>query len=439
MPVRGADLPPPATRSDRQNSLKGSCKQFSAKPLTSDQLLARFSALDEFLLAHQQLWRPTPFTRRQLDWESEHTELAQWLRSRSLEQAEAAHNQPQLLEAPQPFRTIAQRAIQLGQIYRLEGVEQPACNPRAALDVPGRKWQQLEAFGSCLHFHEKPRHWLDWCAGKGHLGRYLAQDSAALTCIERDPELVKSGQTLSDKLSIQANHIALDVMDEKVRQTLTSAQTPVALHACGDLHVRLLQLASAAGCRQLAIAPCCYNRIQSTQYQALSSAAKQSRLQLDRQDLRLLQCETVTAGRRVRKQRDQSMAWRLGFDLLQRELRGIDAYLPTPPLATSWLQRPYAEYCAELAEQKQLSLGSRHDWASLEAEGWRQLAKVRNLELVRGLFRRPLEIWLLIDRALFLQERGYQVRLGTFCETRLTPRNLMLLAELPDNRPSACG
>ncbi len=65
----------------------------------------------------------------------------------------------------------------------------------------------------------------------------------------------------------------------------------------------------------------------------------------------------------------------------------------------------------------------------MEAYGWRRLAEVRNLELVRGLFRRPLEVWLVLDRALFLRENGYKVEVGTFCESTLTPRNLMVLAE----------
>jgi hypothetical protein len=34
-----------------------------------------------------------------------------------------------------------------------------------------------------------------------------------------------------------------------------------------------------------------------------------------------------------------------------------------------------------------------------------------------------------LDRALFLQERQYEVRVGTFCDSQLTPRNLLLLAE----------
>jgi hypothetical protein len=123
------------------------------------------------------------------------------------------------------------------------------------------------------------------------------------------------------------------------------------------------------------------------------------------------------------------MARRLGFDLLQREVRGVDQYLSTPSLPTAWLDKPFADYCRELAELKGLPALGNPDWAALEAAGWQRLAHVRNLELLRNLFRRPLELWLVLDRALFLQERQYEVRVGTFCDSQLTPRNLLLLAE----------
>jgi hypothetical protein len=82
-----------------------------------------------------------------------------------------------------------------------------------------------------------------------------------------------------------------------------------------------------------------------------------------------------------------------------------------------------------LAALKELSTIGRQDWSALEAAGWQRLAQVRNLELLRGIFRRPLELWLNLDRALFLSEQAYTVHLGTFCETALTPRNFLLLAE----------
>lgn len=401
------------------------------QPLSGDALLQRFQALDDFLTRHQALWRPRPFTQhRQLPWETTHPELGHWLRARSLEQAEAAHTQPECLPAPAPFPALASRSAALSRIGPLPQHQAPKLPARFSVDVPGRKWQQIQAFAGSLQFQQTPQHWLDWCAGKGHLGRVLAHDGRPLTCLEFNPQLLQDGQQLSQRLGLAAQHLQQDVLAADASDRLEAQHTPVALHACGDLHVRLMQLASRAGCRQLAIAPCCYNRVDTPDYRPLSAAAQASALQLSLDDLALPLSETVTAGTRVRRQRDQSMARRLAFDLLQRDLRGIDAYLPTPSLPTTWLAKDFADYCKDLAALKELPTPrAAIDWPRLEAEGWRLLAQVRNLELLRALFRRPLELWLLLDRALYLQEQGFAVRLGSFCSYQLSPRNLLLLAE----------
>ncbi|MBV4475450.1 methyltransferase [Pseudomonas botevensis] len=398
--------------------------------LTGEALLARFTALDTFLTAHQALWKPRPFTHLQLPWETSYPQLAAWLRGRSLDDAENAHNHPaNLADAPEPFASLAALSIELSAVGELPGHALEAAGHRLNVDVPGRKWQQIEAFTSRLSFSSQPRHWLDWCSGKGHLGRRLLGAGQQLTCIEYDPLLVASGQALSQRHHLHALHVEQDVLAPDAAAVLSAQHTPVALHACGDLHVRLMQLASAAGCQQLAIAPCCYNRINRSEYLPLSSAGSGSALQLSLEDLALPMSETVTAGARVRRQRDTSMARRLAFDLLQRQVRGIDEYLPTPSLPSAWLDKPFADYCRDLAALKELSTIGQTDFGQWEAAGWQRLAEVRNLELLRGLFRRPLELWLNLDRALFLSEQGYVVRLGTFCDALLTPRNFLLLAE----------
>lgn len=401
-----------------------------AQILQDAALLQRFQALDSFLTEHQTLWRPRPFVHYPaLPWEAEHPQLAAWLRAQSLEHAEAAHNQPHLLQAPAPFPQLAALAHALSQIGELQQAPATVLPARFSADVPGRKWQQIDAFARSLSFTHTPQHWLDWCAGKGHLGRMLAHGGGRLTCLEYNPQLVRSGEQLSHKLGIAAQHIEQDVLADDAVTQLLAQHTPVALHACGELHTRLLQLASQAGCQQLAVAPCCYNRIGTASYQPLSTSAQASTLQLTIDDLGLPLSETVTAGARVRRQRDQSMARRLAFDLLQRQLRAIDEYLPTPSLPPAWLDKPFADYCKDLAELKQLPAPAAQNWPQLEQNGWQRLAEVRNLELLRGLFRRPLELWLLLDRALFLQEQNYNVRLGTFCSHQQSPRNLLLLAE----------
>ncbi|KAE9646108.1 methyltransferase [Pseudomonas sp. PB103] len=402
----------------------------SSYVLTGEDLLARFTALDAFLIEHQALWKPRPFTHLSLAWEASYPELALWLRGRSLEDAENAHNQPaDLVDAPEPFASLAALSAELSAVGELPGHTLDAAGHRLNVDVPGRKWQQIEAFASRLSFASQPTHWLDWCSGKGHLGRRLLGSEQQLTCVEYDPQLVASGQALSQRHHLHALHVQQDVLAADASAVLSATQTPVALHACGDLHVRLMQLASAAGCQQMAIAPCCYNRISRSEYQALSSSGSGSLLQLSLEDLALPMSETVTAGARVRRQRDTSMARRLAFDLLQRQVRGVDEYLPTPSLPSAWLDKSFDDYCHDLADLKELSTVGTPDWAALESAGWQRLAEVRNLELLRGLFRRPLELWLSLDRALFLAEQGYVVRLGTFCESALTPRNFLLLAE----------
>lgn len=397
--------------------------------LTGDELRARFTLLDAFLTEHQALWKPRPFTLPRLLWEASYPELAVWLRGRSLEDAENSHNQPCLLDAPEPFASLAATSLELSAVGELPSHALEAAGHRLNVDVPGRKWQQIEAFAGCLSFTTAPTHWLDWCSGKGHLGRRLLHTGQQLTCLEHDPALVASGQALSQRHQLHALHVEQDVLASGAATLLNAAHTPIALHACGDLHVRLIQLASKAGCKQMAIAPCCYNRTNLTHYRPLSSVASGSELQLSVDDLSLPASETVTAGARVRRQRDTSMARRLAFDLLQRELRGVDEYLPTPSLPSSWLDKSFADYCHHLAALKELSTIGAQNWMALEAAGWKRLAEVRNLELLRGIFRRPLELWLVLDRALFLTEQGYAVHLGTFCEAPLTPRNLLLLAE----------
>ncbi|MFA0521303.1 SAM-dependent methyltransferase, partial [Vibrio sp. 10N.222.55.E8] len=50
--------------------------------------------------------------------------------------------------------------------------------PRSTADgVPGRKLQQIMAMGEAALEHHQGKEWLEWCAGKGFLGRILSQQS----------------------------------------------------------------------------------------------------------------------------------------------------------------------------------------------------------------------------------------------------------------------
>lgn len=393
---------------------------------------ARFQQLDAWLTLHQSVWRATPFTLHELPWEQDWPELAAWLRSRSLVDAEQSHNQLLALQAPEPFRALSQHAAALSQVADWCAEPEQNWPERLERHIPGRKWQQIIRFAqvSQLGWSRPPQRWLDWCAGKGHLGRLLAwQGGQPLTCLEQDAQLNQDGRTLSQALQLDARHLDCDVMTPAAWHQLQPDHSLVALHACGQLHMTLLEQAVAVGCAQIALSPCCYNRIDGTHYQPLSRLAGQSRLQLSKRDLSLPLQATHTAGQRSRRLRDQSMAWRLAFDLWQREITGRNTYMPTPSRPESAMGHGFIAFFTDLAKHHGLQPGISTDWSVLESRGWQRLAQVRNLELVGGIFRRPLELWLLLDRALFLQEAGYRVKLGLFAPAQLTPRNFLLLAE----------
>jgi hypothetical protein len=149
---------------------------------------------------------------------------------------------------------------------------------------------------------------------------------------------------------------------------------------------------------------------------------------LTRNQVRLALQETVFQAQRLVHRRQRLNRWRLGFDALQRTLRGVDAYRPMPTVSQSLLDRDFSHFCHHMAGLIGLPIPPDLDLDPYEAIGALRQQEVLVFELPRLLFRRALEIWLVLDRALFLHEQGYDVTVGLFCPHALTPRNLLIQA-----------
>ncbi len=150
---------------------------------------------------------------------------------------------------------------------------------------------------------------------------------------------------------------------------------------------------------------------------------------MSRHDLRLPLQETVTAGQRVRRQRFVEVSFRLGFDSLQRFVRGSDEYMPVPNVQKAQLNEGFADFCRWAANKKGMTLPEGIDYPYWQQQGEKRFSLVDRMELVRQLFRRPMEMWLVYDRACYMEEFGYQVSVGTFCPKPVTPRNILIHAE----------
>lgn len=388
------------------------------------RLAERQRALDAVLQSSQALWHPQPFREIRPQWAIEQPALTTELLALDDDAVEKLNHDGQAAND-----LLAKYFPEIGELAALSEMPAHAASPllehgsRWAWEIPGRKQSQIEAFAAAARSVDLPV--LDWCAGKGHLGRLLAlQWAQEVTSLEIDSTLCEAGEQLAAKGRVRQKFSCKNALT--VTNAFLPEQHAVALHACGDLHRRLITGGAEAGVARFDVAPCCYYRGVADVYQPLSGSLQ---TRLTRDDTRLAVTETVTASPRLTRQRDKEMAWKLGFDTLRRELSDSAAYHSFKPVPSAWFRGDFAQFVSLMAQRENLASPSANLLAGFEQRGWQRQRDVMRLSIVRHAFRRPLEIWLVLDLACYLEQQGYTVKIGRFCERQLTPRNLLISAQ----------
>lgn len=391
-------------------------------------LSEQFLQLDLLLTQYQTFWRFSPFHLTSLPWGD--TRLGQHLLQ--LEQLEIDRLDKDEVYRRRYFSPFFPELSQFSLFDLPTAITKEPTQAELPFwfsrDIKGRKLEQIQAFATEMQSSNLPL--LEWCAGKGHLGRWLAFSvNRNVTSLEWQPQLCIEGQQQAEKLKLSQGFIQTDVLSEDAAKHLNTDQQIVALHACGDLHISLLQRASEAGTKQLDIVPCCYHLIATEQYQALSTLAQQSTLgQLSRDELKLAVQAQVTAGERVTRLRHTEVMWRLAYQELYQALQKVTEYRPLSSVPKHWFSGEFSAFAAWAAEQHQWQIPADTNWEHYLQLGQQRHLLVQKMQLMRSLFRPLLEQWLVLDRALFLEQQGYQVQVKQFCDYQLTPRNLLISA-----------
>jgi hypothetical protein len=403
--------------------------QVDAKPETAANpayavIQQNFIRLGDLLADHHWLWHPQPYKTARPEWCRHLPGLTGALLELSDQEVATLEADHMLL-----IRLLASHVPALVELESLialpERVKSVAteASPHLQWEIPGRKWAQIEAFADSIGPVHGPL--LDWCGGRGHLGRLLSKRwQVPVTTLELDSRLCLSGAHLARRARVPQDFINTDALATMADGYL-SGRHVVALHACGDLHRSLVHRAVENHATALDISPCCFHLTGGNGYRPY---APQARLALSKEDLRLAVTETVTASPREVQQRNREMAWKLGFEQLRRDAGGAGTYHSIKPIDKSWLKLGFGGFCQALARREGLPLPAEVDWSGYEILGWQRQREVIRLSLVRQGFRRALEVWLVLDMANYLADNGYRVVVGTFCERRVSPRNILISA-----------
>ena len=390
------------------------------------RLAAAFQQLDRVISDNQELWRPQPFTCDTLPWGVSHPHVREALLNLSDTRVIGLHDDPQ--QRLHWFRQIEPdlcAALYAFEPSPTDAVAPPQLNSFDDTHIPGRKLQQVTAFAAAMSEVKLPL--VDWCAGKGHLSRLVQRSqNQPVHCLEWNAALLAQGEDLARKQNLDICYHQHDVMQALPAECAESNRVHIGLHACGKLHHRMLQHVASTSAAAVMLSPCCYHKIATEQYQPLSHRAQRSGLVLDLPSLHLAVQDTATARRGERLIREQERLWRLAFDALQRDVRGVDEYLNVHSCRREILRQDFAGFCRWAASRRQLALPDGIDYARYLELGRTKHREVTRLELLRQLFKRPLELWLVLDCALYLEQHGYSVNVSTFCGRTVSPRNLLI-------------
>jgi SAM-dependent methyltransferase len=271
--------------------------------------------------------------------------------------------------------------------------------------ISRRKHAQVDALAALARGHlRRPLRVVDVGAGHGHLTRALAEalDVRALG-LDRDADLVKTAQTLSD------DRVRFERWDASSSPlSLERHDLVVGLHACGDLGDLIVKRVGHAGSDALLVS-CCLQKIRAEARQPLSALGRRRTFLAPRPLLGLANLSARAEG--VEGSMREIMAsrrTRYALVLLLRG-RGVDV---SPGEETRGINRRQMRHgLARVADvalsSRGLSAADAAELSLVEARSSAEFAVIRRLSLPRAMLSRLLELAVVFDRAAALEDGGH--------------------------------
>ncbi|MFB1481030.1 methyltransferase [Corallococcus sp. RDP092CA] len=372
-----------------------------------------------------------------------------WLAyARSLDEAgERRLDQGVLVGAPPPSLGALLGALQeLTALPWHEGLH--ALTVAETQGLSAKKTHELERVLALLAPRTRFIHQaVDIGGGMGHLARLCARTFGwTFHSIDRDAALQDKGQRWLTKNQASGRG-TLCFIQASVEDGLQPRIDPlfsgrdrasIGLHTCGPL--ALTQLRKSQGAGFVLNIGCCYDKLEAPRDFPVSRFGAAHPLPLTPHALAL-----TTRGRSHKTEAEfarmkQVYAWRFAFELLSRQRFPERGFVRAGDAPRTLYAGRFAVYARDRLERLDLDPGMTD--AELDAFEVSVRAETRDLllcHLLRDRFARALEVVLLLDRALLLEELGFQVELLQVFDPRLSPRNLALIASRSQRRETVAG
>lgn len=331
---------------------------------------------------------------------------------------------------PASLRELAERASAVTALVPELAIRAPARDLPSPSHRRGpnlRKRGQLAAIVPLLrHAFGELSEIVDVGAGHGHLTTRAAVELALPAVgLDRDPERVAVARSLAGDLPVR--FITADVF---ARESPLSSLPPnrkrllMALHGCGDLGDAVVTAAAASQARVLLLG-CCPQKIRAHARPSLVTGGPS----FPRAVLGLANVLARTTG--VEGELRQALATKESRIALRYLLAARGCALPAGEEMRGVNRRKanagFAVFAQAVCRTRGFAAPSPDEIASAATLAHAHYLAQRRLSLPRSMLGRTLEIFLALDRALFLQRHGYDVRVFQAFAAAYSPRNIAVL------------
>ncbi|MBT3584371.1 MAG: methyltransferase [Halobacteriovoraceae bacterium] len=346
------------------------------------------------------------------------------------------------------FKAFFDKITELCQLPKnLEniGVEYPA---RCFTRVKGKKKHEIGVLGNTVGALENKyqfSHAVDIGGGVGHLSRIISHYHGLKTkTLDKDLVLQETGKSKLDRYRVPENAKSVEfipmtfgqVPEASLREIFTDQALSIGLHTCGPLAVAHLETAIKHGSKALLNFGCCYTKLNPLTDCNISSQAKADPITFTKYGLTLATRGHCEISYQDFQLKERVKAYRYSFHLLLWYRFGIQEFRPVGDSHPRDYWGSFSDYASnklralEIAGREKITPAELNSFFA-DTKVQKEVRKMFLANIIRWQAGRVVEHYLLTDRALFLEERGYQVSLKEYFDQSISPRNIGILALAP--------
>ncbi len=381
------------------------------------KLEKRFEAIENLLLDHQYLL-DKEVLQRYPNLSAPYHEWGKSIATFTDEELIQLENlQFQELNLPDDYRLMLDK---ISSLLKLDQAEyRPQQIPKEHLKkMTLKKRHEIEILQGQL---EEDQSFVDIGSGAAHLsGVLLEGNDKTSICIDMDSDIQSIGKKKHAKI---LDRLQFETLKFHRHADLfgNPSDTLIGLHACGDLSCDIIEYGIHHKFKKIVSYGCCFHKL--SQF----PMSKQTNLKVSNHALTMAAKSYKTMTLKEFQQREKVKRFRYTLHFLMFEHMD-GGFVTLGNASKADYEGAFHEYCYKyLPETKKFTPEFLTDFFTSKKDEYREYLC---FGIIRSHLSRLLEVFINLDRCLYLKEQGYNVKLEEVFDRKLSPRNLCITAVL---------